>query len=111
MLGRKGAADSLPPGGSELRTGAERLHRFADVSAAEGFLEELAGRPAEKGGPLVLKLPRAPVSREQRWAHLLSGPIDVSALPTASDIESFVPSASWQRSRCVSRPPTPSSQG
>jgi uncharacterized protein len=61
------------------------------VSAAEGFLEELAGRPAEKGGPLVLKLPRAPVSREQRWAHLLSGPIDVSALPTASDVEWFVP--------------------
>ena len=64
---------------SELRAGAERLHRFADVSAVEGFLEELAGRADEKGGPLVVKLPRAPGAREPRWTHLLSGPPDPSA--------------------------------
>lgn len=75
---------------AELRTGAERLHRFADVSAVEGFLDELAARPAEKGGPLVLKLPRAPGAREQRWAHLLCGPIDLSALPVAPESESIV---------------------
>jgi uncharacterized protein YceH (UPF0502 family) len=80
-----------PQTAAELRGGAERLHRFADVSAVEGFLDELASRPEDKGGPLVLKLPRAPGAREQRWAHLLSGPIDVSAMPTASDIESIVP--------------------
>src|SRR6478735_3663196 len=50
----------------ELRTAAERLHRFADVSAVEGFLDELAARPADKGGALVVKLPRAPGAREQR---------------------------------------------
>ena len=50
-----------------------------------------AARPAGKGGPLVLKLPRAPGAREQRWAHLLSGPVDVGALPAASDLESIVP--------------------
>ena len=75
---------------AELRSAAERLHRFADVSAVEGFLDELAARPQEKGGALVVKLPRAPGAREQRWAHLLSGPVDVSALPAAVDEESIV---------------------
>jgi uncharacterized protein YceH (UPF0502 family) len=58
---------------SELRTNTERLHRFADLSAVEGFLDELAARPTEKGGALVMKLPRAPGSREARWVHLLCG--------------------------------------
>ncbi len=75
---------------AELRTAAERLHRFADVSAVEGFLDELAARPEEKGGALVVKLPRAPGAREQRWAHLLCGPIDVTALPVAAEGESIV---------------------
>jgi uncharacterized protein len=46
----------------------------------EAFLDELQERSAEKGGPLVVKLPRAPGAREQRWMHLLCGPVDVSAL-------------------------------
>ena len=75
---------------AELRTAAERLHRFADVSAVEGFLDELAARPAEKGGALVVRLPRAPGAREQRWAHLLSGPVDVTALPVAAEGEAIV---------------------
>lgn len=79
-----------PQTAAELRTGAERLHRFADVSAVEGFLDELATRPADKGGPLVLQLPRAPGAREQRWAHLLCGPVDLSVLPAAADGESIV---------------------
>ena len=41
----------------ELRIGTERLHRFGDLSAVQGFLEELAERPA---GALVRELPRAP---------------------------------------------------
>ncbi|HYX66959.1 MAG TPA: YceH family protein [Burkholderiales bacterium] len=54
----------------ELRINSERLHKFADISAVEAFLEELAARPA---GPLVVQLPRLPGARENRWAHLLSG--------------------------------------
>ena len=50
----------------------------------EGFLAELAERPADKGGALVVKLPRAAGSREPRWAHLLSGAVDVSALSLAA---------------------------
>ena len=83
-----------PQTAAELRTSAERLHRFADVSAVEGFLDELATRPAEKGGPLVAKLPRAPGAREQRWAHLLSGPIDLTVLPAATaDLDSVLPAS------------------
>ena len=59
-----------PQTAGELRINSERLHRFADISAVEGFLQELAARQA---GALVVQLPRAPGSRESRWAHLLSG--------------------------------------
>ncbi len=59
-----------PQTAGELRTNSERLHRFADISAVEGFLQELAERPE---GALVVELPRQPGSRENRWAHLLSG--------------------------------------
>ncbi|HSN80041.1 MAG TPA: DUF480 domain-containing protein, partial [Rhodoferax sp.] len=38
--------------------------------------EELQDRSEEKGGALVIKLARAPGAREQRWAHLLCGPVD-----------------------------------
>jgi len=54
----------------ELRINSERLHRFADTSAVEGFLQELAARPA---GALVVELPRQPGARETRWAQLMSG--------------------------------------
>ena len=79
-----------PQTGSELRANSDRLHRFADMSSVEGFLDELATRAAEKGGPLVVKLPRAPGAREPRWAQLLCGAIDVSALPVAAESQDFV---------------------
>lgn len=75
---------------AELRANSERLHRFADLSAVEGFLNELAERPDEKGGPLVAKLPRAPGSREARWAPLLCGGVDMSVPPGDSGAEDFV---------------------
>ena len=65
----------------ELRIGCERLHRFADISAVEGFLNELASRP---GGALVVELPRLPGARENRWAHLLSGMPVIEAPPPAT---------------------------
>ena len=49
-----------PQTAAELRSASERLHRFADVSSVEGYLEELATRPAEQGGPLVTLLARRP---------------------------------------------------
>jgi uncharacterized protein YceH (UPF0502 family) len=69
-----------PQTAGELRINAERWHRFADISSVDAFLEELQDRSEDKGGPLVVKLPRAPGAREQRWAHLLCGPVDTLAL-------------------------------
>jgi uncharacterized protein YceH (UPF0502 family) len=59
-----------PQTAGELRINCDRLHKFADISSVEAFLHELAERTA---GSLVLELPRQPGSRENRWAHLLSG--------------------------------------
>lgn len=72
-----------PQTAGELRINSERWHRFADISSVEAFLNELAERSDEKGGPLVVLLPRAPGAREPRWAHLLCGPVDVASLTAA----------------------------
>lgn len=69
-----------PQTAGELRLNTERWYRFADISSVEGFLEELLERSEDKGGPLVAKLPRLPGTREQRWVHLLCGPVDSHAL-------------------------------
>ena len=63
-----------PQTAGELRINCERLHSFADISSVEAFLRELSERPA---GALVVELPRQPGSRENRWAHLLSGAPEV----------------------------------
>ncbi|SFR97715.1 hypothetical protein SAMN05428960_4237 [Mitsuaria sp. PDC51] len=77
-----------PQTSAELRINCERLHRFADVSSVEGFLEELATRePA-----LALKLPKAPGAREARWAHLLSGAPEI---PVGGGASSGASSSSW----------------
>jgi uncharacterized protein YceH (UPF0502 family) len=67
-----------PQTAGELRLNTERWYKFADISSVEGFLEELQDRAPDKGGPLVIKLARAPGAREQRWAHLLCGPVDAT---------------------------------
>jgi uncharacterized protein len=64
-----------PQTAAELRANTERLHRFADISAVEGFLDEMAARQP----PLVVLLPRAPGAREPRWAQLLCGPVEIGA--------------------------------
>jgi len=70
-----------PQTAGELRINCERLHRFADISAVEGFLQELAERPE---GAMVAELPRLPGARENRWAHLLSG------APAAEEAPAFL---------------------
>jgi len=78
-----------PQTAGELRINCERLHSFSDISAVQGFLDELAARPA---GALVMELARQPGSRENRWAHLLSGTpkADVVASPAKEDLASSV---------------------
>ena len=69
---------------AELRTGTERLHRFADISSVEAFLDELAARAPDQGGPLVKRLARRPGEREARWMHCLSGTPVEDSVPQAS---------------------------
>jgi hypothetical protein len=53
----------------ELRTRAERMHRFDDLSEAQSALQRLMNREP----PLVRVLARQPGTKESRYMHLLSG--------------------------------------
>lgn len=64
----------------ELRTRTERLFTFDSLPEVEEALTALANRQPQ---PLVVKLPRAPGTKEARYAHLLSDPIE-TATPAAT---------------------------
>lgn len=69
----------------ELFARSERLHKFASAEEVAHQLERLCTRePA-----LALQLPRAPGQREERYVHLLCGPVDVAAL--AATVRSGAP--------------------
>jgi uncharacterized protein YceH (UPF0502 family) len=70
-----------PQTAGELRINSDRLHKFGDILAVEGFLNEMAER---SDGALVRELPRQPGARETRWVHLLSGEPVIAATPAAS---------------------------
>ncbi len=53
----------------ELRQRTARMYPFASVESVERSLENLAVSEP----PLTMQLPRAPGTKESRWAHLLSG--------------------------------------
>lgn len=55
----------------EIHARSERIHRFDDVDDVLYALERLAGHEP----PLTVKLPRGPGQREDRYAHLLCGPV------------------------------------
>jgi len=64
----------------ELRTRTERMHSFEDLSAVQSSLQHLMKREP----PLVKVLPRQPGTKEARYAHLLSGDVEVlEAKPAA----------------------------
>ena len=65
----------------ELRTRCERMHPFADLTAVEEVLNELAEREL----PLTAKLPRQPGRKESRYAQLLGAPPDTAAEPRAPE--------------------------
>ena len=75
-----------PQTAGELRINCDRLHKFGDILAVEGFLREMAERPA---GALVVEMAKQPGARETRWAHLLSGapaaPALVATSPSAAE--------------------------
>jgi uncharacterized protein len=65
----------------ELRTRAERMHAFDDLSAAQSALQRLMNREP----PLVKVLARQPGTKESRYIHLLSG--DAAPLNSTSGSE------------------------
>ncbi len=65
-----------PQTAHELLARGERMARFSSVEDLRGELDMLIG----KRPPLVQEIGRGPGQREDRFAHLLSGPVDVSAL-------------------------------
>lgn len=82
----------------ELRGSASRLHDFSGLEEVEETLNGLISREPE---PLVARLPRQPGQKEGRFAHLLSGEIDVEAL--AAETERIASSSSSRRSSLEER--------
>ncbi|MGS1094581.1 YceH family protein [Aquamicrobium terrae] len=64
----------------ELLARSERMARFASADDLREELDMLIG----KRPPLVQEIGRGPGQREDRYAHLLSGEVDVAALAVAS---------------------------
>ena len=60
----------------EVRGNGSRLHEFSSLEEVEETLNALISRDE----PFVARLPRQPGQKEGRFAHLLSGEIDLEAL-------------------------------
>lgn len=65
---------------NELQTRTDRMANFSSVDAVREELDMLIG----KHPPMVKEIGRAPGQREDRFAHLLAGDVDVSAIPVPS---------------------------
>jgi uncharacterized protein YceH (UPF0502 family) len=68
----------------ELRGRTERMHRFEDLDQVQAALQHLMQREP----PLAAVLPRQPGTKESRYAHLMSGDIDLTALEVAAPTSS-----------------------
>ena len=66
----------------ELRSRAERMHRFDDLGQVQSTLQRLAQREP----PVVKMLPRQPGTKEARYAHLLSGDVQIQAPEAAREV-------------------------
>lgn len=79
----------------ELRGRTERMHRFDEIGDVLAGLQKLT----EREPALVAVLPRQPGTKEARYAHLLTGPIEaaLSARPEAAAVS--MPQADGQEQR------------
>ncbi|WP_415907204.1 YceH family protein [Oleiharenicola sp. Vm1] len=69
----------------ELRGRSGRMHEFADLNDVQATLGRLAQRENPEQPALVALLPRAPGTKESRYAHLLSGEPVAPAAGVAPD--------------------------
>lgn len=74
----------------ELRGRADRLHQFSSLQEVQETLDELANR----NDALVVRLERQAGQKEARYAHLLSGEIDMEAIRSRPEAVSSGPGAS-----------------
>jgi len=65
----------------ELRGRTERMHRFDEIGEVLAGLQKLM----EREPALVAVLPRQPGTKESRYAHLLSGPVEAIAAASLSE--------------------------
>ena len=63
----------------ELRGRAERMQVFEEIADVLAGLQKLA----EREPPLAAVLPRQPGTKEARYSHLLSGPVESLPVPAA----------------------------
>ena len=77
----------------EIRERSGRMHEFGDLNEVQATLDDLSRRDE----PLIVKLDRQPGQKEARYAHLLSGPVDVTKLAAAAERTSSAGSASNDR--------------
>ena len=61
----------------EIRTRGTRLYEFSGLEDVEQALHSLGAKDPE---PMAIKLPRQPGQKEARFAHLLSGAVDVEQM-------------------------------
>ncbi len=66
----------------ELRSRAERMHPFEDLSVVHTTLKHLM----EREPALVKLLPRQPGNKEARYAHLLSGDVEMHEAPAEREV-------------------------
>ena len=91
-----------PQTAGELRINCERLHKFADISAVEGFLHELAGRPE---GAMVVELPRQSGTRRPA-GHIFSAAPPPSRKPRPRRPRAPNPWPTWPWARSPRSRPT-----
>ncbi len=65
----------------ELRGHTERMHRFDEIADVLSGLQKVM----EREPPLAALLPRQPGTKESRYAHLLSGPVEAAAMAFATE--------------------------
>lgn len=65
----------------ELRGRTERMHRFDEIADVLTGLQKLIDRDP----PLAVVLPRQPGTKESRYAHLLSGPVESIAVSAVGE--------------------------
>jgi len=86
----------------ELKQRTERMHAFPDLGAVQDTLERLIGRD------LVVRLPRRPGQKEERYAHRLSEDLDEPAPPVGAAVSPPAVTAAPASSAAPTPPVRPS---